>query len=460
MTTELRLSHNVVLVAIATLFAGCYNLDTKNVDGSDYPAGPDAGVEESTRGVDGATSVPMDGALGSVDSGGSGRLDVAGIDVSLMIDGPVLDTSADFPQSLPDSSDTYVIDASADSPVIGIDGNAGTGGTVGSGGAVGTGGVTGTGGTVSSGGTVGSGGATGTGGGSGVCGSRDCTSDKDNDCNGTADNQEASCKRCTLDERQACSTGALGVCAAGTQTCQLASNRQSVDWGACLQNVPKGSRDCTSSNDNDCNGQADYTETTFCQCPSDTSFQACSTGLKGICAAGSSPCVMSGNKSTSTWGACVQTTPKGTETCANPGTDDDCDGTTDNIPATCNVLGKNVGACANGGTTYCNGTTQECTPLDPKIGTETSSTSAAPNGSWDWNCDGSLTKTYPDTASPPSCDGLDINSCGSVAEVRSAYNAPIACGETDTISRAYCSWNTTFCMLFRTSETGVTQGCY
>ena len=69
MTTELRLSQNVVFVAIATLFAGCYNLDTKNVDGGDHPAGPDAGVEETARGVDGATSVPMDGALGSVDSG-------------------------------------------------------------------------------------------------------------------------------------------------------------------------------------------------------------------------------------------------------------------------------------------------------------------------------------------------------------------------------------------------------
>ena len=452
MTTELRLSNNVVLVAIATLFAGCYNLDTKNVDGGDHPAGTDAGLEETARGVDGATSIPMDGALGNVDSGGSESLDVAGIDVSLMVDGPVLDTPADFPQSLPDSSDSHVIDAFADSPVTGIDGNAGTGGTVGSGGTVGTGG------------TVGSGGVTGTGGGSGGCGSRDCTSDKDNDCNGTADNQEASCKRCTLDDRQACSTGALGVCAAGTQSCQLAPNRQSVDWGACLQNVPKGSRDCTSSNDNDCNGQADYTETTFCQCPSDSSFQACSTGLSGICSAGSKPCVMSGDKSTSTWGACAQTTPKGTETCANPGTDDDCDGTIDNIPATCNVLGKALGPCANSGTTYCTGSTQGCKAADPRMGTTPNHipTSPTPNGSWDWNCDGVVTKQYPDTAPPaPTCTDLDINSCGSGDGVYSALT-PIACGETGTIQKASCYWLTASasCQAKLSQETGVTQGCY
>jgi hypothetical protein len=67
------------------------------------------------------------------------------------------------------------------------------------------------------------------------------------------------------------------------------------------------------------------------------------------------------------------------------GNDNDCNGMTDeNIGAVCT---SGVGACMRTGTTRCNGT---CTAV---AGTPSSvfQTSVAPNGSWDWNCDGVTT---------------------------------------------------------------------
>ena len=185
---------------------------------------------------------------------------------------------------------------------------------------------------------------------------------------------------------QPCSTGLLGICAAGTRTCTSAGV-----WGPCKQNLAKGTRNCSSSLDNDCDGVADSASST-CVCPVGGT-RTCATGLLGVCAAGTQTCVLSVDKSSTGWGACNQTTPKGSETCANPGADDDCDGVVDNVPATaCNVNDLAVGACLNGGTTGCTGTTPTCIPSDATIGTTTWKTTAAPNGSWDWNCDGVATQ--------------------------------------------------------------------
>jgi len=422
---------------------------------------PDSGAfdtaasNDSTSSPDSARSVD---AVSLLDSGGDGTTDVGmdsapGVDISLAVDGPTADAPVDIPQFLPDSSDSYVAETPAQTrldgppPGGGIDGNAGAGGTIGSGGVLRTGGATGTGGTA------------------GSCGSRDCTSNKDNDCNGTADNLEVPCKTCIPGNSQACTTGDLGICAAGTQTCQLAADHQSVGWGLCVQNVAKRSRDCTSSSDNDCNGQADNTESTFCQCSAGSSPRSCSTGLSGICAAGSQACVVSADKSSSAWGTCVQVTPKGTETCANPGTDDNCDGIVDNVPiAPCNVGGKTVGACANGGNTACSGTVQVCNPAVPGIGDPSAwHLTAAPNGSWDWDCDFYVTKQYADTAiPPPTCtDVLDSSTCSAQTHASYALNGPMACGQVGDIGSSYCYWLAAIpaCEPKTAQQAGQQQGC-
>ena len=361
-----------------------------------------------------------------------------------------------------------------------VAGAAGTGAATGLGGAAGaagggaghaTGGVAGAG----SGGTgaAGNGGAGvgpgGTGGGgaiggaAGSCGSRDCTSVKDNDCNGVPDNQDATCTTCVVGGSLACSTGALGLCATGLETCQLAADHKSVAWGPCVQSVAKGARDCTSSNDNDCNGQADNTESTFCQCSTVNSPRACSTGLNGICQAGSQLCVVSSDKTTSAWGACTQLKAKGTETCANPGTDDDCDGVVDNVPVgPCNV-GTGLGACANGGHTACSGTTQVCNAAVSGIGDATiwHTNGPAPNGSWDWDCDGVVTKQYPDSVpTGPTCTGLAMSVCGTQPQVSYALN-PFACGDLGDVGSLYCIWASYIpgCTNKSGQSSGYQQGC-
>ena len=210
----------------------------------------------------------------------------------------------------------------------------------------------------------------------------------------------------------------------------------SVSSGIC------GARDCTSSRDNDCNGKADNTELDLCRCPVGDAPRSCITGLSGICAAGSQPCVLSDDKSASDWATtCTPLTPKGTETCANPGTDDDCDGTVDNIPVTSCNIGSGIGACANGGITTCNGTTQVCSPGVPGIGDATAwHDSPTPNGSWDWDCDGVVTEQYP-AMSPPI---LDCTSCQNTTSIAYAESSP-ACGGSGVVYATGCL-NYSFCI--------------
>ncbi|MDF1561856.1 MAG: putative metal-binding motif-containing protein [Deltaproteobacteria bacterium] len=129
-------------------------------------------------------------------------------------------------------------------------------------------------------------------------------------CNGVDDNCDG-----TTDGPlpQTCYTGApatrgVGVCADGTETCSGGS------YGACAGEVLPGVESCNGFDD-DCDGATDESLT-----------QACYTGPAatrgvGACQDGASVC------SVGSWGACSgQILPVG-ETCN--GTDDDCDGVTD-----------------------------------------------------------------------------------------------------------------------------------
>ena len=84
--------------------------------------------------------------------------------------------------------------------------------------------------------------------------------------------------------------------------------------------------------------------------------------------------------------------------CGSCGGTIQCDGTCSvatpaNWGQACNV-GTGLGACSNGGTITCDAT---CQPVTSGFGDATVwHSSAAPNGSWDWDCDGMVTKQYPD----------------------------------------------------------------
>jgi len=77
MNTHLRLRYTLVFMAIATLFAGCYNLDVKDTDGGDRPQGLD-GRAGDTAGVDGVAASAQDGGSvdGAVSLDGAAALDL------------------------------------------------------------------------------------------------------------------------------------------------------------------------------------------------------------------------------------------------------------------------------------------------------------------------------------------------------------------------------------------------
>ncbi|MGD0596520.1 MAG: MopE-related protein [Sedimentisphaerales bacterium] len=151
----------------------------------------------------------------------------------------------------------------------------------------------------------------------------------DDDCDGEVDEGDPG-------GGAACSTGLPGVCAAGTTHCVGGSLQ-------CVQNVQPSSEVCNGLDD-DCDGQVDQGDP--------GGGAACSTGLPGVCAAGTTHCVGGALQ-------CVQNVQPSSEVCN--GLDDDCDGQVDEGDpgggAACNT-GKH-GVCA-AGTTHCIGGALQC----------------------------------------------------------------------------------------------------
>jgi hypothetical protein len=145
---------------------------------------------------------------------------------------------------------------------------------------------------------------------------RDCEALDDGMVNGSCVEPEAAC---TPGETEPCYTGPpgtlnVGPCTAGTRTCAATGS-----WGSCSGEVTPGLESCAGLDD-DCDGLTDADDPDCCT-PGST--QACSTGLEGICAAGTQTC----NPQGTGFGACQQQLLPTTELCN--GLDDNCNGETD-----------------------------------------------------------------------------------------------------------------------------------
>lgn len=180
-----------------------------------------------------------------------------------------------------------------------------------------------------------------------------------------------------------------GTCRFGTRTCAAGV------WGECTGAVLPAARDCTSIEDNDCDGQPDNTIDDACRCPT-AGTQPCDEhpGLdgRGACRAGAQTCVLAADNATSDWGECTgAVAPQPADSCEVPSDDANCDG----IP--------------NGGCTCVEGTPIPCGP-EADLGICVRGTSTCTNGAFT-ECVGAVFPTRRDctSAEDNDCDGLPDN---------------------------------------------------
>lgn len=212
----------------------------------------------------------------------------------------------------------------------------------------------------------------------------------DTNCDGT---NNGGCP-CIEGEQKPCGPATEnGICQRGSQTCVDGS------FGQCVGAVFAAARDCTSDQDNDCDGRPDNTVDNVCTCIIG-SAQACGTHPgrdgNGQCRAGSQTCAGRANNATSTFGACTGS--------VGPALQDTC---VDGNDANCNRMPNEGCACING-------QTRGCGP-DTEVGPCQRGTQTCVSGAFG-ECQGEVFPAPRNCASPQDndCDGRPDNTFDNV----------------------------------------------
>jgi hypothetical protein len=256
----------------------------------------------------------------------------------------------------------------------------------------------------------------------------------DEDCDGKVD--ENVVVDCYPDKTAGCTVGkntpsmCQGRCALGKQTCVNGK------LSACSGAITPQAEACTTSGlsvDEDCNGRSDE----ICACNQGETracYPAASDTLNvGKCRAGSQACA------NGMLGACEGAVMPQTETCANEGADDNCDGTADNVlnrNAPCSVA-SNMGAC-RAGTLQCKGAELACVTLVP---------AAESCNGFDDDCNGKVDEPFDlqtDHANCGACGTVCATSetccAGKCVNLQEDENNCGACGSTNV-----CTSGSTCC---------------
>jgi Putative metal-binding motif len=246
-------------------------------------------------------------------------------------------------------------------------------------------------------------------------------------CNGKDDNCDG-----TVDENNpggggSCSTGKLGVCSVGTQTCQNGAL-------TCVQ-VTQSSTETCDSKDNDCDGTIDNGGNACggaCTL-SNTPGGACDGADSDLCPEGTWQC--SGINAVT----CSDTTGNSVETCN--GVDDDCNGTIDDGPNACGgvcTLNHVPGAACDGpDSDLCAEGVWQCSGANALICTDTTGNNVETCNGADDNCDGQVDEgsnacggVCPLSNTPgQACDGPDTDLCQEGVWQCNGTNA-VTCSDT------------------------------
>jgi hypothetical protein len=279
---------------------------------------------------------------------------------------------------------------------------------------------------------------------------RDCRSNADNDCDGRADNIRDNVCTCTIGQAQPCQEhpqDGVGRCRAGSQQCLAGQNNSSSFFGACSGSVGPAQRDaCTSVNDDDCDGLTND----GCQCVSSRGNADCSgtpdtarcNGATGQCV----PCqsnpdcsLVSGGRNVCQAGRCVAPIrPLGeactagsqceSEVCDPFYRDNDRDGYAPQgavAESFCSAVGFTKAQYTRLAPTNIRNTDCLDTAVDVNPGQGAFFADPSPNGSYDYNCNGTEERDSQTIVNDAQClaDGAD-GTCNA-----SGIAEDVGCGE-------------------------------